>query len=432
MRLGILYRSIAALSLLIVTSAWGLADETWLGKRAFFKENAVARDGSSLGHISLGSPIQDLDDDAVLVAGVWVLKKNVMLVDEAIKHYTSGWEKNPMQTGYLLNRAAAWKFKGELDKSLTDYGEYIRAEPKSPEGYTGRGLVWELKKELDKAVADYDAAIRLQPDYGPAFNNRSQAYRLQGKLEQAIADANEAIRLEPKAVLNYRTRAAARELQNKLDEAIADYATVLRINPQDAIALGNRGILRARKGDLKAALEDFHAAIQLEPNHSGHFRNRGFLRELAGDLDEALSDYTEAIRLAPTDGIPVLARANLWRRKGELEKCLSDYAKGIKLEPENPNALNGIAWLMATSPHDKLRDGKQAVAYSTKACELTKWEDAGYLDTLGAAYAEAGDFDAAVKWQTKAVELAPNKASKEECQQHLDLYKKKMPLREGN
>ena len=79
-----------------------------------------------------------------------------------------------------------------------------------------------------------------------------------------------------------------------------------------------------------------------------------------------------------------------------------------------------------------LRDGKRAIDYGTKACELTKWENAIYLDTLGAAYAEAGDFDAAVKWQTKAVELAPNKASKEGCQQHLDLYKKKMPLREGS
>src|SRR5262245_30642730 len=115
MHLEKLLRPVATLSLLLVTSSWGLAAESWLGKRAFFKENAVARDGSSLSHISAGSPIQDMDDEGVLVAGVWVQKKHVMLVDEAIQHYTRGWEKNPKQTGYLLNRAGAWKFKGDLD-----------------------------------------------------------------------------------------------------------------------------------------------------------------------------------------------------------------------------------------------------------------------------------------------------------------------------
>ena len=51
------------------------------------------------------------------------------------------------------------------------------------------------------------------------------------------------------------------------------------------------------------------------------------------------------------------------------------------------------------------------------------------LDTLAAAYAEAGDFPKAVKWAEKAVEFAP-KELKGELQSHLDLFKAHKPYRE--
>ena len=76
-----------------------------------------------------------------------------------------------------------------------------------------------------------------------------------------------------------------------------------------------------------------------------------------------------------------------------------------------------------------MRDGKEAVDSATKACELTEWEKASYLGTLAAAYAEAGDFAAAVKWQTKAIELGKNEKEKEKYGKRLKLYKEKKPYR---
>jgi serine/threonine-protein kinase len=91
-----------------------------------------------------------------------------------------------------------------------------------------------------------------------------------------------------------------------------------------------------------------------------------------------------------------------------------------------------LAWLLATCWDDSIRDGKREVELATKACELTEWKDPVYVDTLAAAYAEAGKFDEAVKWEKKAMEqpgvLGP--AALEQAKAQLKLYVAHKPYHE--
>jgi len=67
---------------------------------------------------------------------------------------------------------------------------------------------------------------------------------------------------------------------------------------------------------------------------------------------------------------------------------------------------------------------------ATKACELSAWKVPYMIGTLSAACAEAGDFDAAVKWQSKAIELSTDAKEKEDYRSQLKLYQEKKPYRE--
>jgi len=85
--------------------------------------------------------------------------------------------------------------------------------------------------------------------------------------------------------------------------------------------------------------------------------------------------------------------------------------------------------VLATSTDDKLRDGRRAIELATKACELTKYEKAHIISTLAAGHAETGDFDNALKWSQKSVDLGGEDLA-EALNKELETYKKGEPFRE--
>jgi len=93
-------------------------------------------------------------------------------------------------------------------------------------------------------------------------------------------------------------------------------------------------------------------------------------------------------------------------------------------------AFDGRAWLWATCPDAQLRDGKRAVQSAARACELTGWKDAGALDTLAAAYAEAGDFSKAIESQERAIKLFTDVTLRKVGEARLKLYRDGKPYRE--
>ena len=116
------------------------------------------------------------------------------------------------------------------------------------------------------------------------------------------------------------------------------------------------------------------------------------------------------------------------RGNRDYNQAIRDYNEAIRLDSKSP-AWNQRAWLQATCPDEKYRDGKKAVADATRACELTSWKDATNLDTLAAAYAESENFDEAVKWQEQAIAFA-SPAIKATFESRIVLYRDGKPYRE--
>jgi tetratricopeptide (TPR) repeat protein len=215
----------------------------------------------------------------------------------------------------------------------------------------------------------------------------------------------------------------------RLDEAVADFDAVIRLAPGSAEGHYFRGLVHADRGDRDRAVADFGEAIRLDPQLARAYWNRGLAHLARRDYERAIADYTEVIRINPDDPAGYNQRAVCRCLKGERAEALADHEEALRRDPENPATHNYLAWLLATSPEDGIRDGPRALEYATRACEQTEWQNAAFLDTLAAAYAECGRFDEAVRWEGKALELV-SEAGKADYRSRLELYQAGRPYRE--
>jgi serine/threonine-protein kinase len=77
-----------------------------------------------------------------------------------------------------------------------------------------------------------------------------------------------------------------------------------------------------------------------------------------------------------------------------------------------------------------VRNGERARDCATRACELTEWAIPGFLDTLAAACAECGEFDDAVRWQEKAIDLLDDDETRRaDYRSRLERYRAGRPVR---
>ncbi len=121
-------------------------------------------------------------------------------------------------------------------------------------------------------------------------------------------------------------------------------------------------------------------------------------------------------------------------RSGNIDGAVEEWSKSIELSPDYADALNNLAWILATNESAaKKYKGPEAVLLAEKACELTGYKDAAMMDTLAAAYAKLGRFDEAAALIQAGMQIAVKSERKEMAEQmskRLELYKKKQVFHE--
>jgi tetratricopeptide (TPR) repeat protein len=302
--------------------------------------------------------------------------------------------------------------------SFSPNGRWLVFSSKSRSPYTGMFLT-----HLDEQGNDSPAIY---------IDNSTAANRAVNIPEFVNIPADGLEKIDLPAAEFFRIFDYAAELAAKgQDEAaIAEWKKALEINPDDPMANNNLGTHLLKRGQLDEALPYFEKAANFKPDYADAQNNLGIVLLQRGRLGEAIEHLEKAEEINPRNTQTYYNLGAAFYLQGKVTKALAEWRAGLHLDPEDLPLLSQAAWVLATNPQASIRNGSEAVELAARAVKLSGAKDPATLDTLAAAYAEAGRFPEAVQTARQALALATEPLANE-LKGRIALYESNQPFRDN-
>jgi Flp pilus assembly protein TadD len=236
----------------------------------------------------------------------------------------------------------------------------------------GLGVILLKQGDAQGALTHFQRALETNPDYAEARCNIGLILFRNGQMDDAGAQFQKALETEPNSNVALNGLGSVLLRQGHVDDAIAQFQKAVALNPADINARLNLGVALAQQGRFDDAIPQFETCLVLQPDNAAAHANLG----------------------------------NLFLRKGSIADAVKHYSSALALQPNDAAILNDLAWIRAANSQAQFRNGAEAVTLAERACQITNYKVPVIINTLAAAYAEAGRFDDAVAAEEKARQLA--------------------------
>ena len=348
--------------------------------------------------------------------------KRLAGLDEAIR-------ANPNDAVAVRTRGSVQAHQKNFEAAVADLKTALELQPGHAPTHQALAMVLIELKRFDEALAELDTVQALEPKLAVPLIQKARIYALQSDFDTALKTLNTAHSLDSGNLAVLLLRASVYQELEKNEKALADIDRVLELQPGLPMAMRFRAMLLAGSGKIELAIDQLKLLTEASPGDVEVLLQLALFHSAEEKPHQAIEYYSAVLKQDPDNLFALRGRGDAHLGVGKHAEAVADLTKALELEPEDPGILNNLAWVLATSPEDDLRDGPRAVELATKACEQTEFKAPHILSTLASAYAETGDFDTAIKWSTKAVDLGTDQ-QQEPLQKELEGYREGKPFRE--
>ena len=278
--------------------------------------------------------------------------------------------------------------------------------------------IYRRLKDMDKAAQYLQKAGKIGPSFGDPHLARLEAhaqserrFMTQGRAAfdagdwaAALSLFGQALQINPASIPAKTNLATVLAGQGREQEAITLFQEVLAVEPDHGTSHYNLGFLFSRAKDTQKARFHLEKALQDNPRDASALRLLADLLAETGAIRPALAHYQRLLELNPTLEDAMLQRARLLIGLQAYEEAAAALEHDWRKNMDLGRLTHFYARFLATCPRAEFRDGPKAIQL---AAAVVKAQPApGHLETLALAHAQAGDCQAAARWQTEAISAA--------------------------
>ena len=190
------------------------------------------------------------------------------------------------------------------------------------------------------------------------------------------------------------------------ERAVEAYGLLLRLAAGDGTLQSHVAQRLLVQGLPRESLAHFRLALQADPQDANTLTNAGLAKMALREAEGAVRFFQASLRRRPNDADTHFHLANALHSAGRTESAIDHFRRSQRLRPNSPYAANNLAWILATHPDPKIRNGQEAVELAQASCERLQFRDPVTMATFAAALAETARFDEAVEMNRRAIELA--------------------------
>lgn len=292
--------------------------------------------------------------------------------------------KLSVSTTEVIRRVGELQEAGRADAARQTLEWLVRQNPASVRGRNKLGEYYFAADEPDAAVEQFRAALLVEPDFVPARLGLAHVLTRTGRHDEGQREYETVLAEHPASVPAHRGLAISLAAQGRMAPAAEHFAVVIELAPDDRRARLACGSALLGSGQYARAVDVLQVLVS----------------EAGAPDDDLVPQARHALAAALARSAGELSQRHDWAA------AITLLREGVVMLPESAGLTNELAWLLATCPEPALRNGDEAVKLARHAAELAGDNNCNELDTLAAAFAEAGRFDEAIATAERALEIA--------------------------